>query len=457
MSLSFNLDEQLHYFHQELKSYPSLSYRKSQLQNLGKFLEDHEEALIKAVQADLGRPEAEVFWGELAPIHQEIKLCLSQLPNWMKPQAKPRKWLSPVHWDAKVETFYQPRGLSLIIGPWNYPIQLVLLPLVNSIAAGNLNTLKPSEYAPACAEILEKKIPQYFSSSALGIVNGPASLGAELVQKNFDVVFFTGGAAIAKDIMRLAAHRLPQFIFELGGKCPVILDDQIENLDVALRRILWGKMLNAGQTCVSPDFLCIPRHQFDLVKSKIIEMFNQDFSDPESYARIINPLHFERLKNLLNQSEVLWAGPVEEKKLKMGLHILSARSEDAPAMKEEIFGPLLPILTYDSKEEVFNQLVKMQKPLAVYYFGEDQGFFDRLKTRTQSGALLRNDVVIHLSHDQLPFGGIGESGSRAYHGFYGFEAFSHLKAVESRSLRFDFKWRYSNNLKKMPRFLRRFL
>ena len=176
MSLSFNLDEQLHYFHQELKSYPSLSYRKSQLQNLGKFLEDHEEALIKAVQADLGRTEAEVFWGELAPIHQEIKLCLSQLPNWMKPQAKPRKWLSPVHWDAKVETFYQPRGLSLIIGPWNYPIQLVLLPLVNSIAAGNLNTLKPSEYAPACAEILEKKIPQYFSSSALGIVNGPASL-----------------------------------------------------------------------------------------------------------------------------------------------------------------------------------------------------------------------------------------------------------------------------------------
>jgi acyl-CoA reductase-like NAD-dependent aldehyde dehydrogenase len=457
MALGFNLDEQLHYFHRELKAYPSLDYRKDRIRKIGRFLEDHEALLIKAVRSDLNRPQAEIFWGELAPIHQEIKVCLSNLSKWMAPSRKRRKWLSPVHWDARVETFYQPRGLSLIIGPWNYPIQLVLIPLIDSIAAGNLNTFKPSEYAPASAEVLKDKLGSYFLKEELAIFNGGPEVGESLVKQKFDVIFFTGGSGVAKDIMRAAAHQFPHFIFELGGKCPVILDDRIDRLSVALRRIVWGKMLNAGQTCVSPDFLCVPRQQLHFIKEKIIEIFERDFSNPELYSRIVNQKHFDRLQRLLDHSEVLWSGSCDSEKLQMGLQILHAQSLSDSAMQDEIFGPLLPLWPYDSKESLLEMISQMERPLAVYYFGDDEEYFNRLKTRTHSGALLRNDVVVHLSHEELPFGGIGKSGSGAYHGFFGFEAFSHRKAIESRGLKMDFKWRYSKHIAKMPRYFRRFL
>lgn len=276
-------------------------------------------------------------------------------------------------------------------------------------------------------------------------------------KKKFDFIFFTGSSKVGQEVMEAAAKNLSPLVLELGGKCPAILDRRLSRQETALRRILWGKLFNAGQTCVSPDFLLVPKESLDEVLENLKTLIKRHYSDEKSYGRIINQRHFDRLENLLRNSRIVFGGRTDSSKLWIEPSLAIVQSPHESLMKEEIFGPILPVVPYDSKEEVFDWIEIGGKPLALYVFSKDPLWCREIERRTQSGAFVQNDVVVHLSHPELPFGGVGSSGFGHYHGFYGFKSFSHWKAVEKRELAFDFSLRYPPYPSNISKFWRRFL
>ncbi|WP_299404659.1 aldehyde dehydrogenase [Acaryochloris sp. IP29b_bin.148] len=416
-------------------------FRIAQLQKLQQAILERKDAIVDAVFADLGRPTFEAYF-ELATL-SEIKVALKQLATWMKPQKVAVGvdvfpgigWVQP-----------DPLGVVLIIGPWNYPFQLMISPLVGAIAAGNCAILKPSEHAPHTSKVVAELINTTFPESYIVVVEGEAETSKRLLAEKFDHILFTGGTAIGREVMKAAAEHLTPVTLELGGKSPCIIDDDI-HIEHAAKRVAWGKFINAGQTCIAPDYLLIQRS----IKAEFLTHLKQALrtfygDQPETspdYGRIIHQRHFNRLASFLDNGQTLVGGQTDPDTRFIAPTLLDQITWDDPIMKDEIFGPILPILTYDSLDDAIAQVNAHPKPLALYFFSKNKQKQQQVLNSTSSGGVCINDTVLQFSQSTLPFGGVGNSGIGRYHGKASFDTFSHSKSVLKRSFWLDLNWRYA--------------
>jgi len=437
-----------------------LEFRISQLKKMRKLLKSSERRWVQALYEDLRKPEYESVGGEFLPCLKELDLFIEKLPDLIKNRPVETHAWTHHHFLAKAYLEPCPRGLSLILSPWNYPLNLSLLPLIGSIAAGNVTILKPSEWAPATAELLEGMLQEIYPEDFVATIQGDAETSKRLLRFHFDKIFFTGSTAIGKEILQTTAHYLPDLTLELGGKCPAIFDRESSQNRTAIKRLLWGKLLNAGQTCVAPDFVLIPEQSADRFISicvQILREFFPDGKDLESMARIVSLRHFDRLTQLIAGENVCVGGKSDRPSQSMGLAMIRPVEADSPLMKEEIFGPILPILTYRDEAELLQHSALKNHPLALYIFSENDSFFQKVKRACLSGAVMRNEVVLHLTHHQLPFGGIRSSGMGRYHGESSFECFSFMRPVEEKPLGIDLPHRYFPYKSKISNLLRYFM
>lgn len=418
-----------------------VEFRLAQLAKLKQAIIDRQSDIVAAVKADLGRPEFEAYF-EIAAI-SEINLAIKKLTSWMKPK-RVKSTLENFPSSAWIQP--DPLGVVLIIGPWNYPFQLMILPLVGAIAAGNCAILKPSEHAPHTAKVVADLIADTFDPSYINVFAGDASVSQQLLAEKFDHIFFTGGTAIGRIVMAAAAKHLTPVTLELGGKSPCIVDADI-NLDHAAKRIAWGKFINAGQTCIAPDYLLIDQTIkaafLEKLTAAIHELFGDDPSQSRDFSRIINQRQFDRLTALLNSGTTLVGGETDSRTRYIAPTLLDNLTWDSPVMQDEIFGPILPVLTYDQFDQALAQINARPKPLALYLFSRDRAKQQQVLTQTSSGGVCLNDTVLHVGVPDLPFGGVGQSGMGSYHGRATFDTFSHYKSVLKKTFWFDLDWRYA--------------
>ncbi len=419
-----------------------LDFRRAQLQKFSDALERHEPELLAALQADLRKSPFQGYATELGLVQAEIRHALKQLHRWAAPQRRKTPWfVAPARGWVQPEPF----GVALILGPWNYPAQLLLTPLVSAIAAGNCAVLKPSELAPRTAEAIAALVRETFTEDFISVVTGGADVAETLLAERFDKIFFTGSTRVGRAVMTAAAKHLTPVTLELGGKCPVIV---CADADVTLagKRIAWSKFMNAGQTCVAPDFVLVQRGVREAfvaaLKKSLREFYGEDASRSADYGRIVNERHFERLVNYLRDGKVVHGGTHDAKDLFLAPTILEDVSPDAPVMQEEIFGPILPVLEFDKLDDALSLLRGRPTPLAFYIFTSNRAAEARVLAEARSGGACVNDVVSHMIGTGLPFGGLGESGLGAYHGRAGFDAFSHPRAVLRRATWLDTPFRY---------------
>ena len=417
-------------------------FRRAQLERLGAALERHEAALLEALRADLGKSPFQGYSSELGLVQTEIRHALRHLGRWAAPKRRRTPWfVAPARGWVQAEPF----GVALILGPWNYPVQLLLTPLVSAIAAGNCAVVKPSELAPRTAEAIAALVRDCFEERFVSVAMGGAAVAEALLGERFDKIFFTGSTRVGRLVMAAATKHLTPVTLELGGKCPAIVcaDAAVE---LAARRIAWGKFLNAGQTCVAPDFVLVQRdvrEAFVAALGKSLrEFYGEDARLSAEYGRIVNARHFERLMGYLKDGKVAHGGATDATERFIAPTILAGVSPDAPVMQEEIFGPILPVLEFDRLDEALALLRDRPTPLALYLFTADRATETRVLAEARSGGVCVNDVVSHMLGTRLPFGGLGDSGMGAYHGRTGFEAFSHQRAVLRRGTGLDLPFRY---------------
>ena len=420
-----------------------LPWRKAQLKQLEKMLRDNEPALIQALNDDLGKSETEAWTAEIGFLLSDIRHTLKHLQHWaeLRPVSTPlaaqpgRSYLLP-----------EPLGTVLIIGAWNYPLQLVLAPFIAAVAAGNCAVLKPSELSPACATLLTTLIPQYLDEQAVAVVEGGKETAQALLAMRWDHIFYTGGEVVGKIVMPAAAQYLTPVTLELGGKSPCLVDEQ-SDIAIAARRIVWGKWMNCGQTCIAPDYVLVASSVADeLVVALRQEIENQYGKTPinsNDYGRIVNASHFQRLSKLLDEMQIVAGGETDETKLKIAPTIVLNPSYDSDLMQQEIFGPILPVLTVEDMAEACDIVVTRPKPLALYLFTQNDKTEASVLAKTSAGSVCVNDTMMFMANQKLPFGGVGTSGMGRYHGQYGFDTFSHLKSVMHRSTKMDVKVRYA--------------
>ncbi|PSB57079.1 aldehyde dehydrogenase [Chamaesiphon polymorphus] len=419
----------------------AISFRLEQLAKLKQAIIDRQEAILQAAKADLGRPAFEAYF-EIATL-SEINLALKNLKTWVKPQ----RVKSPIdQFPASAWIQPDPLGVVLIIGPWNYPFQLMMSPLVGAIAAGNCALLKPSEHAPHTSRVVAELIAETFDPRYIAVAEGDASVSQQLLAEKFDHIFFTGGTAIGRIVMAAAAKHLTPVTLELGGKSPCIVDSDV-HLDRTAKRIAWGKLINAGQTCISPDYLLVQRQikndLVDRIQHYIQEFYGKDPSQSPDYGRIIHHRHFDRLIAFLDKGEIIFGGDYNREDRYLAPTLIDGVTWDDPVMQEEIFGPILPILTYDTLEEAIDRVNDRPKPLALYFFSHDRQKQERILQATSSGGVCINDTVMQVGVNTLPFGGVGESGIGSYHGKASFNTFSHFKSILKREFWLDLGWRYA--------------
>lgn len=440
----------------------SLAFRREQLQKLHDAMETRESALIAALHSDLRKSPTEAYSTEIAILLSEIRHALRHLSSWMKPS---RRRATLAAWPARSFVQPEPYGVALILGPWNYPLQLLLSPLIGAMAAGNCAIMKPSEFAPHTAAAIRDLIGNSFSPEYILVVLGERDAAEALLREKFDTIFFTGSTNVGRSVMAAAAQHLTPVTLELGGKCPCLVCADVPT-DTAARRIVWGKFMNAGQTCVAPDFVLVDRR----VRDRFIEAMQRELQafygdNPQKspdYGRIINRKHFDRLATYLNTGQVVQGGELDANDLYIAPTILTDVPPDAPVMQEEIFGPILPVLPFDRLEDVFEPLRERPTPLAFYLFSNDRATQEQVLAETRSGGVCINDTVTHIVGKDLPFGGLGDSGLGAYHGRASFDCFTHRRSVLRRSFAFDPKFRYPPprvplpSLKRALRFLFRF-
>ena len=415
-----------------------LEYRLEQLAGMARFLSECETEIELAIHRDLGRPALEVYSSEVAFVASELALVRKKLSSWMKPERVPT---SLVGQPGKSRIYREPLGVVLIIGPWNYPLQLVLVPLLGAIAAGNCAIVKPSEVAPATAELLAARLNDYIDPQCAQVVMGGVAETTELLAQRFDHIFYTGNGSIGRIVMEAAAKNLTPVTLELGGKSPCVVDRQTD-LPVAARRIVWGKYYNAGQTCVAPDYVLVHQAVHEALLTHMRETVRDFFGgDPRSssdYGRIVNTRHHRRLMNLLPGSGAVFAGgDADENDRYIAPTILRDVPPDSAVMADEIFGPILPVLEVRDIEHAISFVNQRPKPLALYLFSNDPLVQQTVIERTSSGGVTVNHTLIHLAIPSLPFGGIGPSGMGAYHGRSTFETFSHKKSVLVKPTWFD--------------------
>lgn len=413
----------------------ALSFRVNQLKKLQKVIRQYEDEILSALKADLGKAPLEAYATELGYIYQSLNDALKHIQQWVRPQKVRTPIFAQV---AKSEIRYEPYGRVLIIGPYNYPFQLVMEPLIGAIAAGNCVVLKPSEMAVQTEKIIIKLITEAFDPAYICTVYGEVEVNLHLLERPFDYIFFTGSTQVGKKVAVAAAQQLTPFTLELGGKSPVIVDETA-HLSLAAKRIAWGKFLNAGQTCVAPDYIYVDERVADglisLLKKAIQDFFGQNAEESQDFGRIINTRHFDRLKKLLyvKNGTIIYGGAWNREEKYIEPTLLSISSWDEAVMQEEIFGPILPILTYQKIEDVIQVVRNQPKPLALYIFSTQKAFSQYVMDTISSGGVCINDTVSHLINPNLPFGGVGASGMGAYHGRYSFETFSHRRSVMQKS------------------------
>ena len=431
-----------------------LAWRVRQLVGIERMLDEREDEIAAALAEDLGRPKAEAWLGDIASTKAEAAYARKHLRKWMK---RRRTSLSLSSLPGRAWYQYEPLGLVLIIGPWNYPVYLTLGPLVAAVAAGNCAVVKPSEHAPASSRLLARLLPEYLDRSAVAVVEGEAGVTQELLAQGFDHAFFTGGTEVGKRIMAAAAPHLTPVTLELGGKSPVIVTSSAD-IEVAARRIAWVKLMNAGQTCIAPDYVLVDRAVGDKLVEAIVRTMRTFRAGQAPSMRIVNRRQFDRLTAVLEHSDgdVVFGGSTDPESLGIEPTVIVDPSPDSPVMGSEIFGPILPVLTVDSLDAAISFVNGRPKPLALYLFTKNSAERDKVLGGTTSGGAVVNHIAMHCLAPQLPFGGVGASGIGAYHGRWGFEALSHRKAVLSKPSRPDPALMYPPYTDKKLKLMRRF-
>ena len=435
----------------------SLSWRKSQLLALSKMLSDNEEAFSNALFNDLGKCKQEAYVTEIAFLQSDIKHSLKHLKKWMKASSKSSPLVAQ---PAKSYVYPEPLGSVLIIGAWNYPVQLTLSPLIAAISAGNCAVVKPSELAQETSVLLAQYLPEYLDKKAFVVVEGAKDETTALLAQPFNKFFYTGGEQVGKIVMRAASEHLTPVTLELGGKSPCVIDTNVD-FDIAANRIVWGKWMNAGQTCIAPDYVLLEQDALEgFVKALKAAIEGQYSSDPKAqndYGRIINKRHCERLASYLEGQDVIYGGQVDKETCFIAPTIVLNPDPNSPIMQEEIFGPLLPILVLPSKQAIFDFINKRPHPLAAYLFTADKQFEQEFVEGISAGNMCINDCSMFMLNHNLPFGGVGTSGMGRYHGKFGFDTFSHEKTVMRRSFKLENTLRYAPFTKFKSFFINRFI
>lgn len=430
----------------ELSLPASLSWREEALLKLKKSIELREQKIISALKSDLGKPEFEAFANEFGFVLTELNYTLKEFRGW----AQDVSCETPLAlWPAKSKIIFEPKGVVLIIAPWNYPFQLSMGPLIAAIAAGNTVLLKPSEFASATALVVAEIVAEVWPNGEVVVAAGDAAFAAELTDRRWDHVFFTGSTEVGRKVMASCARHLTPVTLELGGKSPCIFGPfgpDSNTFEVALRRLVWGKFMNAGQTCIAPDYVLL--HESN--RERFLEMFPkvvQDFygSDPTqstSLSKIISERHFDRLESLLVDCKILAGGKRDRSSKSFGPTLVEADPQSAKVWREEIFGPILPLLTWSNEQDLDAIIEQNPRPLALYVLGENAAERDRWLRRYPFGGGASGDTLVHVASPLLPFGGVGESGMGTYHGKWGFTTFSHAKSLVFKSYALDLKVRY---------------
>ncbi len=420
----------------------SVAFRKEQLRKLRKTILDHQNELEEAVWKDLRKSKEEFYITEINVVITEIDFHLKNVSHWSKPRRVP----SPYYlFPGKASVYHHPYGTSLIISPWNYPFQLLINPLIGAISSGCTAILKPTPDSPHVSEVMQKMMDVTFESNYIALIQGDIPINEMLLQKPFDLIFFTGSSRVGKIIMKAAAEHLTPVVLELGGKSPCIVDEGT-HVDTAAKRILWGKITNAGQTCVAPDYLLV----HESVKEKLIgrmqhhlrQMLGESIEKSPYYGRIINDRMFDRLAPLLKEGRVRIGGQSNKKDLYIAPTVLDEVPEQAACLQEEIFGPILPVISFKNIEEALARINTHETPLAYYYFGSTRKGRKIIETSLSGGACI-NDTLLHLGCQNLPFGGVGNSGTGNYHGYKSFLAFTHEKGVFENVKNIDPPVRYA--------------
>ncbi|HEY9691545.1 MAG TPA: aldehyde dehydrogenase [Oculatellaceae cyanobacterium] len=420
-----------------------IASRIEQLKLLKKVIIEHEVQIQSALKADLNKSEFESYISEIGLCLEEINYAIKQINSWTKPQ----KVKTPLtQFLASSQIYSEPLGIVLIIGAWNYPFQLMITPLVGAIAAGNCAILKPSELAVNTSQVLANIINQTFAPNFIHVIEGGKETTQQLLSEKFDHIFFTGSTEVGKIVMAEAAKQLTPVTLELGGKTPCIVDANT-HIEYTARRIVWGKFLNAGQTCIAPDYLLVDKKvKKDLlanITSCIQSFYGNNPIESPDYGRIINEKHFNRLCKLLNTGEIIIGGETNLADRYIAPTVIDRVSWKDAVMKEEVFGPILPVIEYNDLSEVIALVNSQPKPLALYFFSNNQQKQQQILRETSSGGVSINDTVMHSGVPDLPFGGVGASGIGSYHGKASFDTFSHKKSILNKSFLVDLKMRYA--------------
>jgi len=414
-----------------------LAWRKRQLERMIAMLDENEAEFLDALKTDLGKPSVEGFITDIAFVTSEVKLMLKNLERWNRPQRVPTPLVTM---PASSKLMPEPLGVVLVIAPWNYPVQLLLVPAASAIAAGNAVVMKPSEVSAATSAVLARLVPKYLDQSAITLVEGGVPETTDLLGQRFDHIFYTGNGTVGRIVMAAAANHLTPVTLELGGKSPVIIDESA-NVKVAARRIAWGKWLNAGQTCVAPDYVLVNekvRDRFiDELGKAVTDFYGADPHTSDSYGRIVSDRHYNRLRTMIDGGRVVVGGDTKDDERYIAPTVLVDLDLSSPLMNEEIFGPLLPVLSVKSVDEAVAFVTARPHPLALYVFAERKTVVDNVLARTTAGGVTVNGTLMHLTSPHLPFGGVGESGMGGYHGKAGVRLFQHMKPVLARGTKLD--------------------
>jgi aldehyde dehydrogenase (NAD+) len=437
------MEEYLREHHQFFQSGQTrdIQFRLQQLSMLKDSIKRYEKQIISALYQDLGKSEFEAYATEIGFALGSIGHMMKHLKQWMKPQ----KVKTPIHqYPSKSYIMKEPYGTVLIVGPFNYPFQLLIEPLIGAMATGNCIVLKPSENTPTVSALITQMMEETFNKSYIRVIEGDKETTSILIHSSFDYIFFTGSVAVGKIVMQAAAKKLIPVTLELGGKSPVIVD-KTANIQLAAKRIMWGKLINTGQTCIAPDYVLahadIRQKLIEEMKLVITSFYGEDAKSSKDYGRIVNERQYDRLASILDQdrSNVMFGGSAVKEDLYIEPTLLAAKSWSDAAMQDEIFGPILPIMEYRDLDEVINMINSHPKPLSLYLFTEQITVENEVLSRVSFGGGCVNDTISHVANSNLPFGGVGNAGMGAYHGKYSFDTFSHAKSILKKSTKMDIK------------------
>jgi len=446
------VDDQKKYF--KTGATRPLSFRLDSLRKLKQAILSHEGQIGEALYQDLGKSEAEVVSTEIGFTLNEINHVMKKLPKWIKHK---KNKTNLFNLPGKSYIIHEPYGTTLIIGPWNYPFQLVMSPLVGAIAGGNTALIKPSEISTHTAQVIDTLLSQTFDPVYIRAVQGGIRETNDLLDIRFDKIFFTGSQKVGSIIMAKAAKHLTPVVLELGGKSPTVID-QTAKLELAVKRIVFGKGTNAGQTCVAPDYVLVHESiQDDFIKSfkkTVNSFYSHNVIENDSFGKMINATNYQRVKDYMKDGEIVYGGQTDDQKLKIGLTLVRVDDLEKPIMQEEIFGPVLPVVTFTNEDQLIAIIHKNPDPLAMYIFSEDKAFVNRLIQAVPFGGGCINNTIMHLTNENLPFGGRGTSGMGHYHGIHSFNAFTHQKAILQAPTWFDLKLKYPPFMKKSLKFVK---